>query len=298
MLLCTTEESNAYWAAADHPSPHLPRASAAARAVPTRIDSQRLCGHGTIVGYNPSNTEILLIPVRCKSWDCPTCGPKKRALWIARLARGNPQREITLTTAYDRALAPREHARLLKQCLNRLLKALRKRDPGMEYALVWELTKKGTPHVHMLQRGTYIPAAWLSKQWDAAGGGKIVWIESVRGKSLHAAHCCKYLGKATGQTARELAPLRIIQVSRHYILPEPTPSPRPETADYSWTYSPLSVKTIHEKLEHTITPHETVIDDDGSVWISFQTNSPAFELVPHDRTWWYDVEPTNSTDTS
>jgi hypothetical protein len=213
-------------------------------------------------------------------------------MWIARLARGQPQREITLTAPPLPNTTPREHAAILKIALNKLLKTLRKRDPTLQYALVWELTKKGVPHVHMLQRGTYIPQAWLAKQWRIAGGGDIVWIASVRGDRLHAAHCCKYLGKATGQTARDLAPLRIVQVSRGYILPPPTPVRLPPTSDYEWTFSPKRKTEILARLLTSLIPHEAMHYDDDSTLIIWTGDHPAFEFVPFAKGAFYDVEPT------
>ena len=280
------------WITTGPPVADRPAARKAPPYQADRLHSQHYCGHGTIIGHNATNTEILLIPVTCKSWDCPKCGPRKRAMWIARLARGHPQREITLTAPPLPNATPREHAAILKIALNKLLKALRKRDSTFEYALVWELTKKGVPHVHLLQRGTYIPQAWLAKQWSNAGGGDIVWIASVRGESLHAAHACKYLGKATGQTARDLAPLRIIQVSRHYVLPEPDPHPTPQTHDFEWTYSPKRKEQILARLLTSLIPHEAMNYDDDSTLIIWTGDHPAFEFVPFEKGAFYDVEPT------
>lgn len=113
----------------------------------------------------------------------------------------------------------------MKRAWSKLVSQIRHTFGPFEYALVWELTHRGIPHCHVLTRGSYIPKRWLSARWTALGFGPVTWITSVKTSRLHAAHACKYLAKATGQTAIELAPLRTIQVSTNYL-----PKPPDETA--------------------------------------------------------------------
>jgi hypothetical protein len=59
-------------------------------------------------------------------------------------------------------------------------------EDGYEWELAWtvELTKKGVPHVHGLQHGTYVPKRVLDRHWGAITD--IKEIEGVRGAAGYA----------------------------------------------------------------------------------------------------------------
>ncbi len=216
---------------------------------PARLPSQLYCGKGTLIGISQDEQAATIIPILCKSWDCPTCAPRKRAAWITRLAAGNPEREITLTRRSDRSLSPAAHALLMKKAWARLVLRIRRTFGPFEYALVWELQRNGTPHCHVLTRGRYIPRRWLKAQWIKLGQGSVVWITSVKDSRLHAAHVCKYLGKKTSETARVLAPLRIIQVSAHWDPPAPPAGPGPHPEPMTWVFTRQRLQDVMEELE-------------------------------------------------
>ncbi len=211
-----------------------------------RLASEAYCGHGSLVGYRPDDSTVVIIPVPCKSWNCPHCGPRKRAYYIDLLSRGDPQREMTLTCPVGLFTSPQSTAVDMKEAFVKLVKQIRKIFKKFEYALVWELTQKGVPHAHVLFRGTYIPQKWLSIKWQSLGFGRVVDIRSVRKGEARAAHACKYLGKATGQTAYELAPLHIVQISQNYVL-RPTDDPAvSQVTSYEWSFTPLDPGEVAE----------------------------------------------------
>lgn len=266
-------------AATDYTDPTIPPGGA-------RLPSQRYCGQGALIGCSPDRSHVILIPLRCKSWDCPTCGPRKRRDYIALLKSGEPDRELTLTAPAEPGTDPREIARRMKKAFTKLVARIRKTFGLFEYALVWELTKKGTPHAHILFRGTYISKRWISSQWVALGFGPVVFIQSVKSHGLHAAHACKYLAKATGQTAMELAPLRLVQKSSGYILKKDPPKTTDRFPGYRWAMEPSSFAFNVEFFQKSIRYQDTVFCADGSVEI-FLDKSPVPDWAdPSDISWW------------
>jgi hypothetical protein len=221
------------------PQPRLPR---------YRVESERYCGQGAVTGVSPDTDEEIVIPLSCKSWSCPRCADIKRLKYIRRLAAGQPQREFTLTTRSDPNMTAVEIVERMKRAFVRLVGEIRDDFGSFEYALVWELTKAGTPHAHVLMRGSYIPQRWLSAHWHALGEGKNVDIRAVKNHRKHAAHLCKYLGKDVGQTALHLAGKRIIQFSLHWDLPSNEPSKPSPYEGYNWQFIGLTPPQIIEKL--------------------------------------------------
>lgn len=82
---------------------------------------------------------------------------------------------IVGTFAHD---VTKEQAVLTQQHFIRWIR----RDMGqdVEYAAVWELTKKGRLHLNLLLAPwSYIPQAKLARKWETYGGGPILWVERV-----------------------------------------------------------------------------------------------------------------------
>lgn len=74
---------------------------------------------------------------------------------------------------------------------------LRREYGTMTFIGVVELQRNGNPHLHVLV-SRYIPQSWISEQWSALGGGRIVDIRQV---DIHRvrAYLAKYLNKAWEQ---------------------------------------------------------------------------------------------------
>jgi len=102
----------------------------------------------------------------------------------------------------------------MKKAFAKLVQKIRYKTGNFEYLLVFELTKKGTPHIHMLSRGGFIPQAWLSDQWKKLTGSFIVDIRRIRRKKDVSNYITKYLGKAIASVAEGLNGLRVVQKSK------------------------------------------------------------------------------------
>jgi hypothetical protein len=69
----------------------------------------------------------------------------------------------------------------------------RRSGQAVEFIAVVELQRSGIAHLHVLA-GVYLPQEWLSRAWQAVGGGRIV---DVRYVDVHrvAGYLAKYLTK-------------------------------------------------------------------------------------------------------
>ncbi len=202
-----------------------------------RIISLKKCCTSSIVGSSPDRSHIVVVPIRCKAWECPTCGPIKRFAWIQKLIAGNPDREMTLTMPAQNCHDPINAVIFLKEKFKCLVAKIRRQFGAFEYALVWELTHRGVPHAHILFRGKYIPQKWLATTWHKLGAGYIVDIRSLKSVPARAIHATKYLAKETGQTAYVIAPLRVVQLSRGYLPPAQPDENKNKYPDHVWVYS-------------------------------------------------------------
>ncbi|MBA7546038.1 hypothetical protein ES705_38421 [subsurface metagenome] len=202
-----------------------------------RINSLKKCCTSSVVGSSPDRSHIVVVPVRCKAWECPKCGPLKRAAWIQKIISGNPEREMTLTMPAQNCHDPVQAAIFLKGAIKCLVPKIRRQFGTFEYVLVWELTLKGVPHAHIVFRGTYIPQSWLAQSWKKLGGGYIVDIRSLKSVPARAFHATKYLAKQTGQTAHAIAPLRVVQMSKGYLPATDPEENKSKYPDHVWVYS-------------------------------------------------------------
>jgi len=279
------------------------------RALSHRLQSQDYCGRGTIIGESRDHTAALLIPVRCKSWDCPGCGTLKRAAWINKLAAGRPTKSITLTAREDLAATPKLKAAKMHAAFRTLCATIKKelryrpslrwlpagrrrvlvaalrrsgRSPRLKtkedfaFAYVFELTKRGNPHLHVLARCPWIPQKWLSQTWSRLGIGTNTYIKAAAASRLEAAHSAKSLGKKTGtdpaylgkdcaQTAATLAPMRIVATSGNWILPDPKKKESHRWDDYTWRFSAFPAAECARAYSELGRILRAVVRPDGSI---------------------------------
>ena len=193
-----------------------------------------LCGTGTLMGIQSETGKAVVIPLTCKSWACDRCRPRKARQWKAIAELGKPERFITLTCAPEQYKTPAHAMLKMTKAWTKLVEEIRKEWGEMEFIKVWELTKDGWPHLHILQRGCWIRQKWLSEHWQKLGGGKIVDIRTVKNAKIAVKYIIKYLGKGFGVMCKQWPNKRLISKSRGWVLPvedEPQPEPR---IQYTW----------------------------------------------------------------
>lgn len=154
------------------------------------------CKSLSTVGFT-TDGEAAALPLYCRKWQCPTCGAFHRKRLRRRLIAGQPSAFITLTVNPALHTTPDDAFRAASLAVNKLMKRIRRRFPlkRIEYALVWEKTKKGWPHAHLLVRAPWIPQSYLSQTWLRLTGAKIVDIRVVRSETEAAVYVSKYLTK-------------------------------------------------------------------------------------------------------
>lgn len=126
----------------------------------------------------------------CNTWGCSVCGPARAHKLGLVAAAAEPQRFVTLSRVGPDLETV--HRRL--QILSR---ALRRSGWGWEYLAVPEVHQNGFWHLHLLQRGDYIPQGQLSKRAESAGMGYVVDIRRIGAAGEVAPYLCKYLTKQT-----------------------------------------------------------------------------------------------------
>lgn len=199
----------------------------------TPDDSQYNCCTGSLIGSSPDGSVVEVVPLFCHKWQCPRCRKHKAGHWRQVAKSGNPERFITLTLRHEPHKFVYQYVRKIKEAFPKLVKRIRKIHGEFEYLLIFELTKKGVPHVHILSRGGFIPQAWLSKEWAALTGSFIVDIRRIRRKGDISSYITKYMGKAISDVASKLNGYRIIQKSQGFVLTEDPPTSRSHSCSSS-----------------------------------------------------------------
>lgn len=211
-----------------------------------RTLSQSFCGRGSVVGISPDLRQVILIPVRCKAWDCPVCGPKRTRQVAAKIAAALPNKFITLTLKPRNGQSLESMFHEVKDAFTKLVKRIRREFGRFEYALVWELTKHGVPHAHIAAQSDYIPQKWLSRNWRELIASPVVDIRAVKRPGQIARYVSKYLIKNAAQTAAALDGRRLVQFSGHFLDSLPEFKPEQDYAGWDWSWCSHS---IHDLLE-------------------------------------------------
>lgn len=207
------------------------------------------CCRGAIVGVNPEQRRMVVVPAACHRWSCPACAVNKAKTYAERLFAAGPERHITLTCNPALWRNPRHALEAMKSALPKLVYRLRggnRRQDGttqypaytFEYAAIWERCENGYPHIHLAQWGDYIPQAQLSKHWRELTGAYIVHIKSMAANVPNGHHWTKYLLKALPETASVYTGLRLITFSRGYDRSGRPWQPAPCGEGWWWYYLP------------------------------------------------------------
>lgn len=173
--------------------------------LPSSLDSykhnrNRPCGKKAATGrvVRDGKEFIGYSRLTCKSWRCPSCGPKKAAKIRKRISEKAQEHGLSrfLTLTLDPATAPKpEDVTYIRDVWRKFRVYLkRKFKRNVSFISVVELHKSGYPHLHVLV-DQYIPQAWISEAWSSLGGGRIVYIEKVKDLQKIGWYLGKYLTK-------------------------------------------------------------------------------------------------------
>lgn len=153
------------------------------------------CGEGSIVKEDSDATRVVTL--RCRSWNCPECAPRRRRELIALALAGKPTTFITLTCSDDVRGEPYAKARRLADAWRIVVRRAKARYglKKLEYFAVFEATKKGTPHLHILSTVRWLDQRWLSDQMNEIMASPIVDIRRVDSAGRAVRYVAKYVGK-------------------------------------------------------------------------------------------------------
>ena len=154
-----------------------------------------LCSESSMV--NRGWDGIRAVSLRCRAWTCPLCAESRRRQLVALALAGQPTTFITLTVNPAFGTSPYNRARSLADAWRVVIRLAKTKYnvKTIPYLCVFEATKKGEPHLHILARVKWISHGWLREQMARLINAPIVEIEEVKDKKKLAFYISKYIGK-------------------------------------------------------------------------------------------------------
>lgn len=154
-----------------------------------------LCGAWSLVKHDTSATRAIAL--WCRAWTCTDCAPFRIAALKRMAMAGQPSTFITLTVNPAEGQSPEERAAELSNAARIMFKRARRKfqKAKIEYLAVFEATKKGEPHLHIIARAPFIPQRWLSETMNELIKAPIVDIRRVGSMRGVARYVAKYIAK-------------------------------------------------------------------------------------------------------
>lgn len=198
------------------------------------------CEEWSLVKREPGQTTV--VPLRCHCWTCDECHPIRTAQLVAEAKAGQPNIFITLTSTNPGHGSPAEAARRLAGAW-RVIRAefLRKHGKhALPFLCVFEKTKDGWPHLHIIGRCKWIAQAWLSKRMDALTGSPITDVRRVKGPGKVAYYITKYVAKDPHRFEGTKRYWR----SQDYLVPDPDEDTAPRRRQAVWEVERLDWRVL------------------------------------------------------
>jgi len=154
-----------------------------------------VCGGWSLVSHQQGTSRAITL--WCRAWTCPDCFWRRLRRLKREAQAGEPTTFLTLTVNPATYSGPNERAIRLSHAFRALIRLARKTYPSkpIEYLAVFETTKRGEPHLHVVMRAPYIPQRWISAQMSKLINAPIVDISKVKSKGHVAAYVSKYISK-------------------------------------------------------------------------------------------------------
>jgi len=153
------------------------------------------CGEWALV--KRSFRSAAVIPLKCKCWTCDECRPCRTKRLVEEAKRGVPTLFITLTSRRRAGLTPDQAAEALVAAWRRVRREYtREHGAGsLAFLAVFEETKRGWPHLHIVARCKWLSQKWLSKRMGDLHGSPVVDVRRIHGLRKVAAYVTKYISK-------------------------------------------------------------------------------------------------------
>jgi len=155
------------------------------------------CGTSTLVKHAADASEMAMVAIHCKSWQCEECAERMKLALRRKIADGHPDTFLTLTCNPARWKSPEDARAGMAVAWHKLMQQVRRewRYDEVPYAVVVEQTEDGWPHFHVALRVKWIGQKWLSDRWQKYTGASIVDIRRVKSRRGIARYLAKYLTK-------------------------------------------------------------------------------------------------------
>lgn len=146
---------------------------------------------------NNTAEKVTIYPLRCKCWTCEHCQPMRHAQLVRDGMRGRPNTFLTLTSNPKTGKSPDDRARSLVIAWRKVRKEICKEYgyKKLPFMAVFEATKAGEPHLHILARCKWIDQGFLSRRMAHHIGAPIVDIRRVKNTATAVHYVTKYVGK-------------------------------------------------------------------------------------------------------
>jgi len=153
------------------------------------------CAEWSLVKHR--GQEVTVIPLRCKCWHCDECRPIRARGLVADAVAGHPTIFITLTSRKREDRTPSQAARELVTAWRKVRREyVKEHGKGtLAFLAVFEATKRGWPHLHIVARCKWLSQKWLSRRMADLHDSPVVDVRRVTGMSKIARYVSKYIGK-------------------------------------------------------------------------------------------------------
>ncbi len=207
------------------------------------------CGKGTIVGRHRETGQVYVIPACCHKWTCSRCARHLSNHWAEKAAAAAPERFITITVDPKLHKSPQSAKEKLAEAFKRFVQFWRRGRTNkhgkstisphvFEYMAVFELQQNGMPHMHILQKGDYVPQLFLKRWMEKAQVGSITDIRKIRTGYAAAKYVVKYTQKTAAKTVQAFPHQRMITASRHFFKGTTDPATVAADPGIDWTFTP------------------------------------------------------------
>lgn len=154
-----------------------------------------LCRDWCLVKASGAVTTVL--PLYCNSWTCEVCAPRRKRRLVMQAKSGRPNTFLTLTVNPAVGTSPDDRAAGLARAW-RIIRKRAMRRYGyrrLPFIAIFEATKRGEPHLHILCRVKWLDQRWLSNQMRELMAAPMVDIRRIHGQRQIANYVAKYVGK-------------------------------------------------------------------------------------------------------
>lgn len=154
------------------------------------------CTDLTLVRQGPNHFSAT--PLYCRSWGCDICQPRRLRGLRAKCRNGDPRTFITLTVNPAWGRSPDHRATRLVEAWRNIRQYCKRKGIAdkIPFIAVFEATKRGEPHLHILCRAPYIDQRLLKRLMRKYMRAIIVDIRRVKSAAGAAKYVSKYVSKS------------------------------------------------------------------------------------------------------